>query len=193
MSLVKQKEKTMTEQWLPIKGYETHYEVSNYGRVRNIPRIITMCCRGGQYLSKQTINKPSPNNKGYRRVFFSKHNRVATKYVHRLVAEHFCPNPLNYKEVNHIDGNKENNLAVNLEWVSRRQNCVHARRNNLCIPTPSKLTTKEVDEIIAMRNQGYSRKLVSEKYGIDPTNVTGITKGKYWSWHTGIGDRGLID
>jgi hypothetical protein len=193
MSLGKQKEKTMKEQWLPIKGYETHYEVSNYGRVRNIPRIIPMYCKGGQYLSKQTINKLSPNNKGYGRVFLSKHSKVCTKYVHRLVAEHFCPNPLGYKEVNHIDGNKENNRASNLEWVSRRQNCVHARRNNLFIPAPSKLTIKEVDSIVAMRKNGVSRKEVAKMHGVGETNITCITSGRIWAWYTGIGKRSCIN
>ena len=52
-------------------------------------------------------------------------------YIHRLVAMAFCDNPNGYKEVNHIDGNKENNCASNLEWCSRGQNNKHAFQSGL--------------------------------------------------------------
>lgn len=52
-------------------------------------------------------------------------------YIHRLVATAFCNNPFGYKEVNHIDGIKENNTASNLEWCSRSQNNKHAFQTGL--------------------------------------------------------------
>lgn len=179
----------MIEKWIPVKGYEDHYEVSNLGQVRNIPRVVLMSCRGGKYVSRSSVNKPTNNNKGYGRVFLCKYNKTTTKYVHRLVAENWCANPMNYKEVNHIDGNKANNAAQNLEWVSRRQNCVHARVNGLFIPAPSKLTARNIDDIILMRKNGLGRKDVADKYGINVATVSCITSGKIWSWYTGIGQR----
>ena len=176
------------ETWKPIKGYEDDYEVSNYGRIRNFPHIVKMP-RGGHYISAVTINIPTKNGKGYGRVFLSQRNKVTTKYVHRLVAENWCTNPLNYKEVNHIDGNKENNMAYNLEWVSRKENCVHARRMGLFIPAPSKLNESSVSEIVAMRKSGAGRQAVADKYGIATATVSGITSGRIWSWHTRIEKR----
>lgn len=50
---------------------------------------------------------------------------------HRLVATAFIPNPLNYSDVNHKDGDKQNNHVTNLEWCSRTQNLYHALRTGL--------------------------------------------------------------
>ena len=63
-----------------------------------------------------------PNNHGYLRVWINNKD----EYVHRIVAACFVPNPKGYREVNHIDGNKQNNNAENLEWCSRSYNNKHA-------------------------------------------------------------------
>jgi len=175
----------MEEMWKPIANYENNYEVSNYGRIRNISQVVIMP-NGGYYISESTINKPTSNGKGYGRVFLCKNNKVSTKYVHRLVASAWCINALNYNEVNHIDGNKENNNASNLEWVTRKQNVQHSRRTGLFAPSRTKLSINIVDDIIALRKRGVSREIVSEKYKIAKTTISCITTGKTWNWHTNI-------
>ena len=74
------------------------------------------------------------NRTGYFQYNFSKKK---TKEIHRLVAETFIPNPKNKPQVNHIDGNKQNNKVENLEWVTRSENQIHAHRV-LGIPSPAK-------------------------------------------------------
>lgn len=98
----------MEELWRDIVGYEGLYEVSNLGNVRRDGRILRPQTRQHGYLSVWLYRV------GDRRKQFS---------VHRLVAEAFCENPNNYSEVNHLDENKQNNRADNLEWCTRKQNC----------------------------------------------------------------------
>lgn len=63
--------------------------------------------------------------KGYKRVFLSKDNKMKAFFAHRLVAQAFIDNPQHKPQINHKDGNKENNRADNLEWVTRKENWKH--------------------------------------------------------------------
>ena len=66
--------------------------------------------------------KPWDNGNGYKVVSLLKDGKRKNFYVHRLVAEHFIPNPNGFKEVNHIDYDKSNNNVMNLEWTDRASN-----------------------------------------------------------------------
>lgn len=70
----------------------------------------------GRVINKHTgrVLKGQPNGKGYLRV----HIDGKLRFIHRMVAEKYVPNPDNLEQVNHKDGNKLNNCAENLEWVS---------------------------------------------------------------------------
>ena len=107
------------EIWKDIVGYEGHYEVSNFGRLRsNKPKFYG-------------IMNPSYTNKGYVRYGLSLNNKQIIFTIHRLVAIHFIPNPENKPEVNHIDGDKQNNNVSNLEWCTHQENMGHAKQNGL--------------------------------------------------------------
>lgn len=97
----------MKEMWKEIKGYEGLYWVSDQGHVKN---------KYGHIL------KPEYSNKGYACVQLRKGDKTKKHRIHRLVAVTFIPNPLHLPEVNHIDENKMNNRASNLEWCSHIQN-----------------------------------------------------------------------
>lgn len=104
-----QKEK---EIWKDIPGYEGLYQVSNYGLVKSLRNNI--------------ILKDAKNRDGYPKVCLNKNGEMKNFYIHRLVASMFVPNPYLYLEINHIDGNKENNYFENLEWCTRSQNVKHS-------------------------------------------------------------------
>ena len=108
------------EKWKAIEGTNGMIEVSTEGRVRSLlrgtPRIL----------------KTQADNKGYQRVRVTICRVKMTFKVHREVAKAFIPNPCNLPQVNHMDGDKDNNSVNNLEWCTNRQNVIHAFEIGLC-------------------------------------------------------------
>lgn len=113
------------EKWLPIKGYEGLYEVSDKGNVRSIDREI-VCKNGAIKFIKGKMRKICHCSNGYVFVTLSKCNIIKEKLVHRLVMEAFVDS--SNLEVNHKDGDKTNNSLGNLEYVTHSENLEHSYR-----------------------------------------------------------------
>lgn len=117
----------MEEIWKDIVGFENIYQVSNLGRVRSLKRTVLHKDAHGGY-AKFTYGgknlKTVKNNQGYMVVPLGRANPCMR--VHILVARAFIPNPDNKPMVNHIDGNKSNNNAHNLEWCTNQENQIHS-------------------------------------------------------------------
>lgn len=120
----------MEEVWKDVCGYEGRYRISNMGRL--------MSCNAGNG-TRDKIVKPQPNEKGYLMVHLYDYGRNKTVKVHRLVAQAFVPNPNNLPEVNHIDADRKNNRADNLEWVTRQANVTDAKNRGSMDSTFEKL------------------------------------------------------
>lgn len=105
------------EEWRTLSNESDLYAVSNLGNVKNI--------RTNHILAKQL------NTIGYERVQLFINGKQKKFFVHRLVAEYFVDGMDNNLVVNHIDGNKLNNNADNLEWCTRSENDLHAFRLGL--------------------------------------------------------------
>lgn len=105
------------EIWKDIIGYEGLYQVSNYGRVKSLERIVPHK-RYGEYKIKEKLIKGSPDKKGHIQIKIGK-----LQYIHKLVAKYFVYNddPINKDDVHHIDGNKDNNNADNLMWINHNK------------------------------------------------------------------------
>lgn len=101
------------------------------GNVKRITKHIYHNGNKRNHYVKGGIISTRINNCGYVSVRLSKNGKIYTRFVHRLMAEAFIPNPLNKKYVNHIDGDKKNNSLKNLEWVTHSENIRHAYRLGL--------------------------------------------------------------
>lgn len=113
---------TQTEIWKPVKGFD-HYEVSDKGNVRSLDRTVVYK-DGRKYRYKGVVLKQGVDPKGYPQVSLKVDAVPHTLRVHRLVANAFVDKQKTNErlEVNHIDGDKSNNLAENLEWVTSSEN-----------------------------------------------------------------------
>ena len=111
----------MIRYWKEIKGYEGKYKISNYGEVVSLPRYKQNHSKLQEVPMKQI--KPYINKKnGYVYVFLCNGGKYKNVRLHRIVAETFLDNPNNYNQINHIDGNKQNNKVDNLEWCNSSYN-----------------------------------------------------------------------
>lgn len=168
--------------WKPIKNFEELYEINQEGTVRSKGRIITDS-KNHTYFHKEKILIPYQDKRGYLLIVLRKENKSHNCYVHRLVAETFIDNPLNYPVVNHLDGNKQNCSVQNLEWTTYSKNNQHAYDNDLKPKGEnfynSKLTEKQVLEI---RTKGkYSTyKKIALQYGVAPATIRDVLLQKTW-------------
>lgn len=120
------------EQWKPIIGYENAACVSNLGRVKSLDRIIKQKNRWGSFSERRLkgrMRKQSEMSNGYLGVVFERGGKC--HMVHRLVAQAFIKNdsPNVKNQVNHKNGQKNDNRFENLEWVSCSENHKHSYRS----------------------------------------------------------------
>lgn len=115
----------MNEIWKDIDGFDGLYQVSNLGRIKS-----NLLRNGWGTFKKETIMCQTDNGHGYLIVHLHKQNKRYSKYVHRLVAEAFCEKPEGCNVVNHIDFDKKNNEATNLEWCTTQAN-IHYSSNRM--------------------------------------------------------------
>lgn len=121
----------MTEIWKDIEGYDGKYQVSNLGRIRSVDHIDFHNVK-----RKGKILKPTITPQGYLIRSFRHYPNIS---VHRAVAMAFVPGYFKGADVNHIDENKTNNRADNLEWVTRKDNLNHGTHNQRVRDTKARL------------------------------------------------------
>lgn len=115
------------EEWKYVEGFENKYQISNYGNIRSLYTE-----RNGKRHYRIKNLKWGKITKGYFGIRLCLRGKmVSSPRAHRLVAEAFIPNPNNLPQVNHIDGNKENNCVTNLEWCTNQQNALHSQEHGL--------------------------------------------------------------
>lgn len=167
------------EIWKAIPGFEDFYEVSNRGRIRQL------AARRGTRQGRITTG--TKHNRGYRYINLcghsKEHRRVAL--VHRLVAEAFlgpCPEGMT---VNHKNGDKTDNRAENLEYLTNGDNVKHAWSTGLVNNRGERnhhavLNEDDVREIRRRRSEGAKLKELANEFGVTISNVGYIARGHTW-------------
>ena len=158
------------------------YEVRDNGDV-----IALSGRKAGQKLTK------SGHVQGYHMVSLRQYDsdRFLKCYLHRVVAYHFLDNPDSLPEINHIDGNKQNNDVSNLEWCTRKDNARHALKTGLFknieilgakgeSNPQSKLCEEDVLDVRWLHSLGVSSVDLAKSYGVSKSNVTAIVHRKTW-------------
>lgn len=170
--------------WLSIPGYAGVYLVSDTGLIFSEARteFVQSKRTGGHYRYRNAgIKKTRVNKLGYEQVGLNLDGKVKLCLVHRLVAQAFLPNPDNLPEINHIDGDKSNNLLSNLEWSTRRKNALHGTqvlgKNRGEANKASQLTEIDVRKIAALLADGHTQTEIAKTF-----NVTNHAILSYPAW-----------
>lgn len=184
-------------EWRPIKN-APYYLVSDEGHVKSVERFVKTFNGEKECLRHipETYPLKEKDIRGYKNVSIVQYDldmkpiKRYMRQVHRLVLETFNPvcNMENL-QVNHIDGNKSNNKLSNLEWVTPKENTVHAHKvlnhkrdqdgeNN----SMSKLTTNQVIEIIKRINGKKKERnsKIAKDYGVSRKTIENIRLNRTW-------------
>jgi len=150
------------EIWKTIPGYDLPYEVSTLGMIRNGNRVL-----------KQPLQ-----TRGYLTVSLREKGKSKLKLVHRLVAEACIARIHGKNFVNHKDGNKLNNVADNLEWVTMRENNIHSINAGLRkLPYKKKLPMAVVDKVISLYATGnYTQMELSIMFKVNYNTISTILR-----------------
>lgn len=159
--------KIFKETWKPIPGYEGYYEISTYGRIRNLKR---------NRFVKAESNQP------YYQVWLNKNGMREIKKIHHLVALTFlgeCPDGY---IVNHIDFNTHNNRLDNLEYITQLENIRHAAINRAW----KSMVAPELESKIRQEsNSGVSFSQLAQKYNLGYQTVRAICKRLTYAYSSG--------
>lgn len=168
------------EIWRIVPKY-LKYQISNKGRVRS--KSYPPFC-GLTF----TLLQPEVTRCGYLRVTLYRKRKCKRFGPHQLVMRAFVgPYPEN-KQINHKDGDKTNNCLENLEYVTPRENALHALKTGLRIPlrgeesSNARLTEKQIREIFKRRKFGESAKKLAEDYNTTDFSIYRILRGERWSY-----------
>ena len=168
------------EIWKDIKGYEGLYQISNHGRVRSLDRVVYQKNKSGglsKHIYKGQILKSRENRNGYYTIGLTKDRYQKHFSVHRLVGEHFLEGRENKNYINHIDCDKSNNHASNLEWCSQSENIQYAYDIGTKRP-PHMRRVGQYDDNGNLISIWESESEAGRALGIQQSNIYKVCRGK---------------
>lgn len=165
-----------------VIGYEGLYQISNYGNVKSLKRYnIFYCGLRNEFLKrpvKEKILNFNKSKRGYLQVCLTKNGKYRTFLVHRLVAKTFLDDYNDKLQVNHKDGNKENNYVGNLEWCTASENVKHAFDTGLKKPNAKKVNQYDMNNNYIKTWDSISLFLKENNMNTKGGNISSCCKGK---------------
>lgn len=153
------------EIWKDIEDFEGLYQISNFGRVKALSKIVNYIDGRNRYYDEKIL-KPRMN-KGYEGVHLHSSEKSKEVSVHRLVCLAFLPNPENKPCINHKDSDRSNNHISNLEWVTHKENTQHAIKVKRMHPNAPEINNELRNEIINLYfNEKMSGKMIAKKFNL---------------------------
>lgn len=176
----------MQEIWKPVLGYEGIYEISDLGRLRSVDRLVRSNYGGLKPIPGQIMACPV-NERGYAVATLRRDGGKRSRVVHGLVAESFLPADPARPNINHIDGNKLNNSASNLERCTQQENVVHAYETGLTVgrhsgETHSRaiLTEAIVRQARILFSRGIPTSTAAQMLGVTRNSLRAVRRGETW-------------
>ena len=164
------------EVWKPYPDYPW-IEGSSLGRVRTLDRYVRN--KNGKRIVKGRILKQHHTNRGYMDVQLTVNGKRVHILVHRLVAQTFIPNPDNFTEVNHKDGNRTKNCVSNLEWCTHEYNMQYKEKYGVsaaeALGRPVYAVNLNTLEVSWFPSQSEA----SQKLSVNDGNLNSVLKGRY--------------
>ena len=188
----------MKEVWklIDYKNVPSIYEVSNLGGIRRLSHKLKTKNQFGLWnaVREEKVLRPCENSGGYLMFRLTVGGKKQVHLVHRIVATAFIPNPEGKPCVNHKDFNKSNNCVSNLEWVTYRENTLHATQNGVLVSYKgresnlAKYTEEEVKKVYTMCKSGVSQSKAGGIMGIPRSTVGSIMQKVSWKHITDLID-----
>ena len=192
-----------------VAGWEPLYKVSNWGRIRSLPRTVINRLGGSQHFPGKIL-KPTPDGDGYFQVILCHNAQRENRKIHRLVLEAFigpCPEG---QECRHLDGNKTNNRIENLAWGTPQDNADDRIRHGTAVgggacgerngmvthpeAVPrllgerngrAKLTESQVREAKKLREAGWTYVRLGQRYTVHSVTISNAIREIKWKHLSG--------
>lgn len=170
------------EQWKPVVGEEGKYEVSNLGDVRSIDRVVVSSNGAVRKLKGKRLKPFFAKRTAGWQIALTGHIKHS---LHRVVAKAFCEGYFEGAVVNHINGNRDDNRAVNLEWCTQSHNCKHAYQRGRVNPFSGKTgkdhpVSKSVvgKDLVTGEEKIYQSLSDAVRDGFQVSRISSVCKGK---------------
>lgn len=180
----------LNENWLPVPGYEGLYSVSDAGRVRSEPRMITNAGSGKSYIQPGVMLKLAREKSGHLRVSLSRNSRIKFASVHSLVMLAFVGARPDGADICHANGDATDNRVANLRYDSRAANIIDSKAHGTFSEAgnhPYALLTNE-QALSIYTTSGVPATEIAKLHGVTKAVVNQIWRGDSWASVTGGAD-----